>query len=609
MKIKYITLAFLVFILVGHAIFAKVLVRQEHAASKNEIYNKGNHVVSLIALHSIRDFEGRRRDFFVKTLTEYAFTQGLAYCFINDKDGKPVVALTFDTVGAEIPYQIPSSILAAAGLGNPVSKAGGTGYSMYEFAKPIYENGEKTGTVRIGFKPPSITMISKEKISLIGMLSFFIISAVAFVYFAFVKAFKPVEQFLGKVLNDKDGSASGLSTSSKELGIAKVMKNFKTSIKELKDRLDEIETKNKEFATRVGVLRFEKNQALYILNSVDFGIVITDIQDNVGYINDYMLRLIDKSRQEVIDSPLEKVFTNKEITGFISKQEGVKKLRANSHLDISFPDLAPGETYRVFCSYLLDDNNALIGKMILFTNTTKEKEAADATLAFTAHLSHELMTPLTTIKSYSEMLVDGEVKDGETQKEFYNTINSETTRLSDLIKDLLNLSKIEMGSLTLNQGRVNSDLLFSDCITTVKGAARVKNISLQQNLPDNSPTLIGDKELLKGALINILGNAVKYTPENGKIQFSLNEESNLVIFDINDSGYGMSKEELPRIFDKFYRSDNPQIAEQQGTGLGLTIASQIISLHGGKIEVQSNLGQGSHFSVKIPKKENYLGGE
>jgi len=602
MKFKIVGLAFLVFILVGYAIFMQTLNRQDLAASKNDIYNKGNHVVSLIALHSIRDFEGARRDFFVKTLTEYAFSQGLAYCFINDKKGKSIVTLTFDAIGTETPYRVQSGSLATTGLGSQA-------YSLYEFAKPIFENGKQTGTVRIGFKPPSIAMISMERISLIGMFSFFIIAAVTFVYFGFAKAFKPIEQFLEKVLNNKNGSAAGLSTFPKGFGIAPIMKDFEKSIIGVKDRLDEIETKNTELAARIGVVSFEKNQAVHILNSVNFGIVITDIQDNVGYINDYILRLINKSRDDVIDRPLEKVFTNEEITAFISSQQGVKKLRANSYLDVTFPELAPGETYRVSCSYLQDDNNALIGKLIMFNNVTKEKETANATLEFTAHLSHELRTPLTTIKSYSEMLMDGEIRDSETQKEFYNTINSETVRLSDLIKDLLNLSKIEMGSLTLNQGRVKSDWLFEDCITTIEGAARKKKISILRNMPDNFPTLIGDKDLLKGALINILGNAVKYTPENGKIQYALSEENNTVIFDIRDTGYGMSEEELSHIFDKFYRSDNPQITDQQGTGLGLAIASQTIGLHGGEIKVESKLGKGTHFSIKIPKKEDYLGGE
>jgi len=609
MKIKTFSAGFLVFLLVGHAIFMQVLIRQEQNASRNEIYNKGNHVVSLIALHTVGDFEGERRDFFIKTLTEFAFSQKLAYCFVNDKNGKPIVTLTFGPESAQIPDRIQTSSLAFTGLGNPLLNVGSPEYGMHEFSKPIYEDGKLAGVVRIGFKPPAISIISMERISLIGMLSFFIMAAMIFVYFGFVKAFKPIEVFMGKIINNKSFRMAGAPSFSKGLGITPVMRAFKRSIVELRDRIDEVEARNKELAAKNGVLRFEKNQVVHILNSVNFGMVITDIQDNVVFINSYILRLLNKQQEDVIDSPLEKVFNNKEITSFISRQQGVKKLRANSHLEVTFPELAPNETYRVSGSYLLDDNKALIGKLVMFENTTKEKEAANTTLEYTAHLSHELMTPLTTIKSYSEMLMDGEISDSETQKEFYNTINSETSRLSALIKDLLNLSKIEMGSLVLNQGRVKSDGLFEDCITSVEGAARKKNISILRDVPDNFPTFIGDKDLLKGALINILGNAVKYTPVNGKIQFSLSEETNMVVFDVRDTGYGMTEEELSRIFEKFYRSDNPQIVEQQGTGLGLAIASQIVGLHGGEIKVESQIGKGSHFSIKIPKKENYLGRE
>ena len=276
-------------------------------------------------------------------------------------------------------------------------------------------------------------------------------------------------------------------------------------------------------------------------------------------------------------------------------------------MDITFPELVPGETYRISLSYLKDSEKAVIGKMIMFNNVTKEKEAKKATQEFTAHLSHEMLTPLTTIKSYSEMLMDDEIQDSETQKEFYNTINMETDRLTRLIKDLLNLSKIEMGSLIPDKSLVKSDWLFEDCITAIEGAARKKTISIHRHVPDNFPTLVGDKDQLKGALINILGNAVKYTPENGNIHFELSEQGNMIIFDIKDTGYGMSEQDLSRIFEKFYRSQNPQIADQQGTGLGLAITSEIIGLHQGEIKVTSEIDKGTHFMVKIPKGEYYIG--
>jgi two-component system phosphate regulon sensor histidine kinase PhoR len=309
----------------------------------------------------------------------------------------------------------------------------------------------------------------------------------------------------------------------------------------------------------------------------------------------------------VIDSPLEEVLKHEEIVSFISRQEGFEQNRISSHLDTTFAELTPGETFRIYCSSLMDSDKELLGKIIMFNNITGEKAAENLTQEFTAHLSHELITPLTTIKSYSEMLMDGEIEDNETKKEFYNTINSETARLSRLIKDLLNLAKIELGSLTLNKGLVKSDWFFGDCIAAVEGNAQKKNVSIQKHLPDNFPSLIGDKDQLKVAVINILSNAIKYTPANGEIHFSLREENNMVIFDIKDTGYGMSEEDLSHVFDKFYRSSNPQIADQQGTGLGLAITSEIIGLHEGEVKVQSELGNGTHFTIKIPKEEYYLG--
>jgi two-component system phosphate regulon sensor histidine kinase PhoR len=205
------------------------------------------------------------------------------------------------------------------------------------------------------------------------------------------------------------------------------------------------------------------------------------------------------------------------------------------------------------------------------------------------------------------MLMEDEIDNIEMQKEFYNTISDETRRLTRLVKNLLNISKIEMGSLTLKKGLVKSDWLFDDCLTAVEGAAQKKNITIERNLPDHFPSLFGDKELLKVGIINILGNAVKYTPEKGQIKFTLTEQDDVVVFEVIDNGYGISKEDLAHIFDKFYRSTDPRVNEQTGSGLGLALTSEIIRLHGGEVQVSSKVDEGSHFVIRLPKEEYYLG--
>ncbi len=168
---------------------------------------------------------------------------------------------------------------------------------------------------------------------------------------------------------------------------------------------------------------------------------------------------------------------------------------------------------------------------------------------------------------------------------------------------------MEMGSLTINKGMVRTDWFVEGCLSAIEASAREKHLSIEKRLPENFPVLMADKELIKGAIINILGNALKYTPEQGKITFVIDDQRDTVTFEVIDTGYGISQEDLPHIFDKFFRSGNPQITTQAGSGLGLAITAEIVRLHGGEIDVKSQLGEGTHITIRIPKEEHYLGKE
>jgi signal transduction histidine kinase len=164
-----------------------------------------------------------------------------------------------------------------------------------------------------------------------------------------------------------------------------------------------------------------------------------------------------------------------------------------------------------------------------------------------------------------------------------------------------------MGSLTINKGLVKTNWLFEDCVSAIEPSALSKNITIEKILPDKFPLIVGDKELLKVAINNLLTNAVKYTPEGGTITFSINDRNNMVICEVIDTGYGIAKEDISHIFDKFYRSADPNITERTGTGLGLSITSEIIKLHDGEIEVQSEPDKGTRFTIILPKGEYYIG--
>jgi signal transduction histidine kinase len=607
MKTSRIVIAVIVLLVIGISVFTRIQIQQEKRYKIEDTLNKGNYLVSIISLHPIRDLEGDKRSFFLRTLTEYASYEGLVYFFIHDHTGHPLVSLAPSDLAAKIPNDIQVKSIYTMGLTGQTFKVGGSGHTIYEFAKPIFENGQRTGTVRLGLKLPPISLFSLERISHLATITFFIFAAMSLGYYGITLALKPLKN-LNQDLRSTYIDSAPVVTNSVESGrIAPIIESLGQSLVQIKGRLNRIETDNMELTSKLGVITFEKNQIINILDSINFGIIITDIQGNVNHINYYMLNLLNRTLADVVDRPLAEILKHDEITSFISLQGTLEQSKTVNHIETTFPDLAPEETFQVSSSDLSDGEGDVIGKVIFAKNITMEKSAEKAKHEFITHVAHELRTPLTTIKSYNEMLMGGEIDDGETQKEFYNTISDETDRLSRLIENLLNISKMEIGSLSLNSGLVKTDWLVEDCMAAIEAPAQKKHITTEKNLPDKFPSLVGDKELLKVAVINILSNAVKYTPENGTITFSLNEQDNTIIFDVIDTGYGISQEDLPHVFDKFYRSADPNVAGQTGTGLGMAITSEIIHLHGGKIEVQSELGKGTRFTITLPKEQYYLG--
>jgi len=607
LKTKANNIFLILLIFSGLFIVINFQLRTEEKERVQEIYAKGNHLVSLIALQPMATFE-KDHDFFVRTLMEYSTKEGLAFCHIVDRTGTTLVSFMLPQANMAINNNQMSNPVKAAGLAFPSFEMTESGARLYEFSKPIFENGERAGSVKIGLMLEPLSIFTKERISLLGMLFFFITAAVIIFQYGILQAVKLLRGTVSRLVpksaqrQTKNDLAQVFSIG----GFDGMIKDFHMALVRLKKQLKKIEGNNKGLASQVGVVKYEKRQVVDILNTINYGIMIIDIQGCVVHINDYLLMHFGKTRRDMIDRPFEEVFSSPVLVRFISQQENMEQSRTQNHMELSLSELSETDVFSITCTSLTGADNQSSGSLITFNNITTQKNAEKSTVAFVAHLSHELMTPLTTIQSYSEMLMEDEIEDMEIQKEFFNTINKETKRLTRLIKDLLSLSRIEMGSLTLNKDIVKSDSLFTDCLVSVQGSAKKKGIAIERHAPDNFPVFMGDKELLKGAIINILGNAVKYTPQKGVIDFGLRKEGGNIMFDISDTGYGMSQEDLEHIFDKFYRSSNPKVQDNQGTGLGLCIASEIINLHGGRIDVKSELGKGTYFIISIPMEEYYI---
>jgi len=254
--------------------------------------------------------------------------------------------------------------------------------------------------------------------------------------------------------------------------------------------------------------------------------------------------------------------------------------------------------------------NDFLGTVSIFRDITHEVEVDRLKSEFVATVSHELRTPMTSIRGYTDVLLMGAAGAmNENQSHFLNIIKSNTERLNILVNDLLDVSRIESGRVTLSPQALDMREVAEDVIGEVLRRSQEENkpMALSLDAPKKLPPVNGDLERIRQVLSNLVFNAYHYTPENGTIIVSVQptKEGNEVQVDVEDNGVGIALEDQERIFERFYRGEHPLVLATPGTGLGLSIVKQIVDMHKGRIWMKSNgiPGEGSTFSFTLPVYE------
>lgn len=243
------------------------------------------------------------------------------------------------------------------------------------------------------------------------------------------------------------------------------------------------------------------------------------------------------------------------------------------------------------------------GVILVLQDITDQQKLENMRKEFVANVSHELRTPLTSIKSYTETLLDGAIDERELALEFLNVIYSESDRMARLVRDLLQLSRLDYHQTQWNMKTVALDEIVSNAVGKLKIGAKEKAQKLNLEIEEGVAEVTGDKDRLEQVIINVLSNAIKYTPENGEIIVSVETTSikstQYTTVKVQDNGIGIPKEDLPRIFERFYRVDKARSREMGGTGLGLSIAKQIVEAHNGIISIDSEPGRGTLVTLAL----------
>lgn len=607
MKIRKTNIFLLIIFVLGLSIFSYYLREQEIRKQRQELINNGHHLIKLLSLYPQDIFQGKRKDLILRTIVQTISTKNLAYLLVHDANGRVDISLSPREIISQIPEEIEQNALVSNGLKQQSFQLPHLEPTIYEFSKPIFRDDSRSGTIRLGLTPTPVPLLTDQNTSLLGIIAFFLLLVILVSHFGISRELKSLNPHNLGVDHHGDNWAL-ISNELLDSGQCfQFIENLRESMTAVNTRLNKLESQNVDLASKVEINTFEKGQVMRILDSVLIGFVVLDMQNFVTHVNRYGLSLMNQHYDDVIDKKIDQVLTNEPIISFLDRTPELEGSGTDHKVETTFPDIAPGKTFQVSFSYLHDNDDQAIGKILIIENITNQKLAESAKGEFIAHVAHEIRTPMTNIKSYNEMLMNNEIDDEELRIEFFNTINYEIERLNDLINNLLNISKIEMGNLVVNKGLVKSDALVQECIKSIEAAAMEKNINIETDFPDNFPNLFVDKELFRVSILNVIGNALKYTPENGQITFSLQERNGQVVFEVTDTGYGISDKDLPHVFDKFYRSEEDDVAAQKGSGLGLALVNEVIRLHDGTVEIQSERNKGTQVSINIPKEKYYLG--
>ena len=360
--------------------------------------------------------------------------------------------------------------------------------------------------------------------------------------------------------------------------IGKLTQSFNYMANELKFTLNEISS--------------EKNKIETIINYMADGIIAFNTKGLVIHANPASKAILEV---EAIDLSFNEFSTLYDL-GIKLEDVIYLETSGNREKEISIND----KFLKVYFAIFTDEDKKAGGIIVVLHDNTEQQKLENMRREFVANVSHELRTPLTSIKSYAETIIDGAIEDRETTERFLGVINSEADRMTRLVKDLLQLSRLDNQQMQWNMSNVAFVELVKNSINNLQISAKNKEQILESFVIGEIPEIEADRDRLEQVVINIISNAIKYTPQGGRITVYIGKLYNEVYMKVVDTGVGIPQKDLPRIFERFYRVDKARSREMGGTGLGLSIAKEIVDAHEGSITITSENNKGTEVVVKLP---------
>lgn len=424
------------------------------------------------------------------------------------------------------------------------------------------------------------TQMNQAKILILGTILVF--SCIVIVVGIFIS--EAIVKPLNKMIINAQKLANGESVELIELNPKRKRKK-KT---ELDSIINIISIMNVEMNQKLNEVNRQKREIEAILLHMNDGIVAFDEKGNIMHINPAAKALLKIDKE----SNFEEIFSrfNANI-----KMDAILYLDNTAEEKIAIED----KTINVFLASYKDENDLSSGIIAVVQDITEHVKLDDMRKEFVADVSHELKTPITSIIGYADTLQDGDY-DKETQQRFLSVISSEGRRMADLVSDLLTLSRYDTNRMTRELTIFDLGEVAKKCQEKLAIEIEKKKQNVECYVTADVPPIEADKNGIERVLLNVLSNAVKYTQEEGNIKIYVGFVYNDAYIKVIDNGIGIPKDDLSRVFERFYRVDKARSREMGGTGLGLSIAKEIIEQNNGSIDIKSELGKGTEVVIRIP---------
>ncbi|HAA9971116.1 TPA: two-component system histidine kinase PnpS [Listeria monocytogenes] len=469
-------------------------------------------------------------------------------------------------------------------VGISIRESDSLGYSMLYVAVPVKHQSKTDGVLRISISLESVDAAVAKlwgNLALIFGIALVIIAAIS--VFIARKITRPVREII-EVSTDLANHKYDSRIHGKISG-------------ELQDLSISVNTLAESLETQMFEIKQNEQRLNAIVQNLVSGVMLINVDKQVIMTNRTMYQILGET--EITGKPFYEVIKSFALSQLIEATFETKTIQ-QKEIILYFPREM---ILDASVSPILGENGEITGIILLLHDITQIRHLENVRSEFVTNVSHELKTPVTALKGFAETLLDGAMYDEMLLKKFLTIIKEESDRLHRLIMDILALSRIEQNPVPENVELVEVDEVIEQSARTIFEMATEKNIQViipEKTIP--SVTIETDRDKLQQILINLLSNAINYTPVDGKVEVKLIEQEAEVIIEVTDNGIGIPAKDIDRVFERFYRVDKARSRHSGGTGLGLSIVKHLVENCGGRIEVESQEEGGSTFRVTLPKK-------